>query len=41
MLPDLLSDKLIALGFAGVLNFPTVGLIHGIFRANLEETRMS
>ncbi len=26
-------------GFAGVQNFPTVGLIDGIFRANLEETR--
>jgi predicted TIM-barrel enzyme len=27
-------------GFAGVQNFPTVGLIDGTFRANLEETRM-
>ena len=27
-------------GFAGVQNFPTVGLIDGIFRANLEETGM-
>jgi predicted TIM-barrel enzyme len=27
-------------GFAGVQNFPTVGLIDGIFRANLEETDM-
>jgi len=26
------------LGFAGVQNFPTVGLIDGTFRANLEET---
>ncbi len=26
-------------GFAGVQNFPTVGLIDGTFRANLEETR--
>lgn len=26
------------LGFAGVQNFPTVGLIDGVFRANLEET---
>ncbi len=26
-------------GFAGVQNFPTVGLIDGVFRANLEETR--
>src|SRR5262245_905775 len=29
------------LGFAGVQNFPTVGLIDGLFRANLEETGMS
>jgi predicted TIM-barrel enzyme len=28
------------LGFAGVQNFPTVGLIDGIFRQNLEETGM-
>ncbi|KAK3725889.1 hypothetical protein LTR37_000037 [Vermiconidia calcicola] len=28
------------LGFAGVQNFPTVGLIDGNFRANLEETDM-
>ncbi|MCE5170102.1 phosphoenolpyruvate hydrolase family protein [Paenibacillus profundus] len=27
-------------GFAGVQNFPTVGLIDGVFRANLEETGM-
>lgn len=29
-----------AVGFAGVQNFPTVGLIDGKFRANLEETGM-
>jgi predicted TIM-barrel enzyme len=29
-----------AMGFAGVQNFPTVGLIDGTFRANLEETGM-
>lgn len=28
-------------GFVGVQNFPTVGLIDGLFRANLEETGMS
>ncbi len=28
------------LGYAGVQNFPTVGLIDGTFRANLEETGM-
>lgn len=33
--------ELKALGFAGVQNFPTVGLIDGVFRANLEETGMS
>ena len=33
-------DKLKALGFAGVQNFPTVGLIDGLFRQNLEETGM-
>ena len=29
------------MGFDGVQNFPTVGLIDGMFRANLEETGMS
>ena len=29
------------LGFCGVQNFPTVGLIDGTFRQNLEETGMS
>ncbi len=28
------------MGFAGIQNFPTVGLIDGVFRANLEETGM-
>jgi predicted TIM-barrel enzyme len=28
------------MGFAGVQNFPTVGLIDGVFRQNLEETGM-
>ncbi len=37
---DHLLDELKALGFAGVQNFPTVGLIDGVFRANLEETGM-
>jgi predicted TIM-barrel enzyme len=32
--------RLRELGFAGVQNFPTVGLIDGVFRANLEETGM-
>ena len=34
-------DELTAIGFAGVQNFPTVGLIDGVFRQNLEETGMS
>lgn len=33
--------KLKDMGFAGIQNFPTVGLIDGTFRANLEETGMS
>jgi len=33
--------ELRSLGFAGIQNFPTVGLIDGTFRANLEETGMS
>ena len=37
---DDLFDRLQRLGFAGVQNFPTVGLIDGVFRANLEETGM-
>ncbi len=37
---DHLLDELWALGFAGVQNFPTVGLIDGLFRQNLEETGM-
>jgi len=32
--------KLAQLGFAGVQNFPTVGLFDGVFRQNLEETGM-
>jgi len=37
---DCFLDDLKSLGFAGVQNFPTVGLIDGVFRANLEETGM-
>jgi predicted TIM-barrel enzyme len=40
MLPDKFLRDLKDLGFAGVQNFPTVGLIDGTFRANLEETGM-
>ena len=41
MIPDEFLARLIALGFSGIQNFPTVGLIDGTFRANLEETGMS
>ncbi len=41
MIPDQFLCRLIELGFSGVQNFPTVGLIDGNFRANLEETGMS
>ncbi|EOE0522226.1 phosphoenolpyruvate hydrolase family protein [Providencia stuartii] len=37
---DHFLDEIKAKGFAGVQNFPTVGLIDGNFRANLEETGM-
>lgn len=40
MIPDEFLRRLIALGFSGIQNFPTVGLIDGTFRANLEETGM-
>ena len=39
-LMDLFLSELKAMGFAGVQNFPTVGLIDGVFRQNLEETGM-
>ena len=38
---DKFLDDLKAVGFSGVQNFPTVGLIDGVFRSNLEETGMS
>lgn len=41
LIPDKFLDELKELGFAGIQNFPTVGLIDGTFRANLEETGMS
>lgn len=37
---DLYLESLKAQGFNGVQNFPTVGLIDGVFRQNLEETGM-
>ena len=35
---DAFLDEVAAVGFSGVQNFPTVGLIDGTFRQNLEET---
>lgn len=40
-LMDKFLDQVKDAGFAGVQNFPTVGLIDGTFRSNLEETGMS
>ena len=39
-LMDTFLDQIKAAGFSGIQNFPTVGLIDGTFRANLEETGM-
>lgn len=39
-LMDRFLDEVRRTGFAGVQNFPTVGLFDGTFRANLEETGM-
>ncbi len=38
---DSFLDHLAAIGFSGIQNFPTVGLIDGTLRLNLEETGMS
>ena len=40
MLRDPFLREIRDMGFAGIQNFPTVGLIDGTFRANLEETGM-
>ncbi len=37
---DVFLPQLREMGFAGVQNFPTVGLFDGVFRQNLEETGM-
>jgi len=37
---DVFLDEVARIGFSGVQNFPTVGLIDGVFRKNLEETGM-
>ncbi|HHY91967.1 MAG TPA: phosphoenolpyruvate hydrolase family protein [Firmicutes bacterium] len=39
-LMDVFLQEVKAAGFSGVQNFPTVGLIDGVFRQNLEETGM-
>ncbi len=39
-LMDVFLRQVLDAGFSGVQNFPTVGLIDGTFRANLEETGM-
>ncbi|MCX8229771.1 MAG: phosphoenolpyruvate hydrolase family protein [Planctomycetota bacterium] len=41
MIPHLFLEELKALGFAGIQNFPTVGLFEGRIRETLEETGMS
>lgn len=41
LLREYFLGELKELGYVGVQNFPTVGLIDGTFRANLEETGMS
>ncbi|MGI9643196.1 MAG: phosphoenolpyruvate hydrolase family protein [Acidimicrobiia bacterium] len=38
--PEVFLPELARIGFAGVQNFPTVGLIDGTFRMGLEETGM-
>ncbi len=38
---DVYLDDIRRVGFSGIQNFPTVGLIDGNFRANLEETGMA
>jgi predicted TIM-barrel enzyme len=40
LLVDHFLDELKSMGFSGIQNFPTVGLIDGLFRKNLEETGM-
>jgi predicted TIM-barrel enzyme len=40
MLTEHFLAQLKAMGIAGIQNFPTVGLIDGVFRKNLEETGM-
>jgi predicted TIM-barrel enzyme len=40
LLTDHFLDELKAMGFSGIQNFPTVGLIDGNLRRNLEETGM-
>ena len=39
LMPQFLAE-LKAMGFAGVQNFPTIGLFDGLMRANFEETAL-
>ncbi|MEQ8370093.1 MAG: phosphoenolpyruvate hydrolase family protein, partial [Alphaproteobacteria bacterium] len=41
LIVDRFLDDLMAIGFSGVQNFPTVGIIDGNFRRGLEDTGMS
>ncbi|MEM6632662.1 MAG: phosphoenolpyruvate hydrolase family protein [Bacteroidota bacterium] len=41
VLMPLLLEKVQHMGFAGIQNFPTIGLFDGLIRQNLEETGMS
>ncbi len=41
LIVDKFLDDIAAMGFSGIQNFPTVGIIDGVFRANLEATGMS
>ncbi len=41
IIPKLFLEELRALGFAGIQNFPTVGLFDGDMRQAFEETGMS
>lgn len=41
MLRDLFLQELKTMGFAGIQNFPTVGLIDGMYRQNLEDVGIS
>jgi predicted TIM-barrel enzyme len=37
---DMLIDKMIAMGFSGITNVPTAGLYDGVFRAQIDGTKL-